>query len=125
MYYPLKVRSTHGRTVCGRTVGGLFGRTFWADVLGGRCLETASSSAIRRLSRDARLSPRHKVRSVLLFSQTPTEGGLRADYTFERTLGGLWADFHLTRLNFLAKLVGDSFLPGLACRVPLLIELVV
>jgi hypothetical protein len=38
-------------------------------------------------------------------------GGPRADFTFERTLSGLWADFHLTQLNFLAKLVGDSFLP--------------
>jgi hypothetical protein len=52
-----------------------------------------------------------------------TVGGLRADWgrtsllsglwaDFGRTLGGLWADFHLTRLNFLAKLVGDSFLPA-------------
>ena len=26
-------------------------------------------------------------------------------------LSGLWVDFHLTGLIFLAKLVGDSFLP--------------
>ena len=41
------------------------------------------------IERLTRLSPRHKVRSVLLFSQTPTVGGLWADFTFEPTLSGL------------------------------------